>query len=62
MESVDLMTMLEAATYLTLPYKTLANNYKIWSVPHYKLGPGTRTGVYFRQCDLDTWLETRRVA
>jgi excisionase family DNA binding protein len=57
-----MLSMKQAAEYLGVKYDTLAKQYKVWGIPHYRMGPAARTLIQFRVRDLENWLETRRVS
>lgn len=53
-----MLSMRDAAEHMGVKYLTLAGKYKEWHIPHYRFG----RLVQFRERDLETWMESRRVA
>lgn len=50
--------MREAAEFTGVKFRTWQIYYRIWNVPHYRIGKN----VVFSEDDLKEWLETKRVA
>jgi len=54
--SNKLLSTREAAIYMGVRYRTLQSRYRIWGIPHHRVG----RAVLFRVRDLDKWLDERR--
>ena len=54
--SNKLVSMHEAADYLSVSYKNFAANYKGWHIPFHRVG----NRVKFRERDLETFLDRHR--
>jgi hypothetical protein len=52
-----MLNMVEAAEFTGVKYRTWQGYYKIWNVPHFKVGKTT----LFREDELAEWLESRHV-
>jgi excisionase family DNA binding protein len=50
------MSMHEAAAYLGVPYNSLAQHWRKWGVPSYKIGRERK----YLQPDLDAWIRAQR--
>lgn len=63
-ESVDvsddsLWDVKQAAPYLNMSVKWLYGNYK--TIPHIRIGSGSKPRIKFRKRDLDEWVRRRRI-
>ncbi len=56
--SSQMLTMAEAAEFTGIKFRTWQSYYRIWEVPHYRIGKN----VLFSPDDLGMWLDTKRVA
>lgn len=55
--SSQMLTTREAAEFCGIKYRTWQAYYRVWDVPHYRIGKS----VLFSPDDLGAWLDTKRV-
>ena len=56
--ALRMLTMTEAAAYVGVKHRTFQACYRLWGVPHFRIGKT----VTFRESELEEWLQARRVS
>ena len=51
-----MLNMVEASAFLGVPHATLADKWKTWEMPAYRVGKR----LVFRERDLESWLQSHR--